>query len=84
MVTIICIGIKWALFDIESTTIMTVLYLENLGSSITKSTLRVSHLTSGIGSRYNSLIRGCYVAFIQRYRSQVLTYCLTYLNIWGY
>jgi len=63
------IGMKWALFDIESTTIMMALYLENLGSSITKSILRVFHQVSGTGMEWSSLAGGFLKSFMQRQRS---------------
>jgi len=47
MVTIVYIGMKWALFNTESTTIMMVLYLEDSRSSTTKSMLRMPHQASG-------------------------------------
>ena len=49
MVTVICVRMKWALLDMESTTVMTVLYLEDSGSSTTKSIMRASYLASGTG-----------------------------------
>ena len=81
VVTVVYIGMKWALFDTESTTVMIVLYLEDLESSTTKSTLRVFYLASGMGSGYSSPIRGCLAIFIWRHRSQVLIYYLAYLDI---
>ena len=64
VVTVMCIGMKWALFDTEFTTIIIVLHLEGLGSSTTKFILRVSYLAFGIGSGCSSPTRGCLATFI--------------------
>jgi len=48
---------------------MTAFHAEDLGSSTTKLMLRVSHLVSGIESRYNSLAGEYLTTFVQRYRS---------------
>ena len=76
-----CFRMKWTLFDIKFTTIMTASYPEDSGSFTMKFILRISYLISSIESGCNSPTRGCFVAFIQRHRSQILIYCLIYLNI---
>ena len=50
-VTVVWIGIKWACFDMESTTVITVSYLEDSGSSIIKSILKTFYQESGADSR---------------------------------
>ena len=49
IVTIIYIGMKCALLDTKSTTVIIVLQPENLDSFTMKITLRVSHLDSSTG-----------------------------------
>ena len=75
---------KCARFDTESTTVITVSHLEERGSSMIKSTLSMSHHKSGIRRGCSSPTGACLIGFALRQRSQVLTYCLIYLDIWGH
>jgi len=68
----------------EFTTVITVLYLEERGSSTTKSTLSMSYCKSGIRRGYNSPTGACLISFVLMQRSQVLTYCPMYLDICGH
>ena len=78
------IGMKCACFDTESTTVITVSYLEKRGSFIMKSTLSMSHCKSGIQRGYNLPTGACLISFVLMQRSQVLMYCPMYLDIYGY
>jgi len=78
------VGIKCALFNTKSTTVITALYPDDLWSSTMKSILRVSYHTSGTERRYNLSIREYHISSIHKHRSQVLIYYPTYQNIWGH
>jgi len=62
------VGMKWALFDIESAMVMTASHLEDSGSSTIKFMLNIFYLTLGIEREYNSMTEGYYVAFVWRHR----------------
>jgi len=79
-----CVRIKCAHFDMESTTVITASCLEERGSSITKSTLSMSYCESGIQRGCNSPTGACLIGFVLIQRSQVLTYCPMYLDIYGH
>jgi len=80
-VTVVCVRIKCAHFDTESTTVITALCPEEKRSSTTKSTLSMSHRKSRIQRGCNLLTRACLISFVLRHRSQVLMYCPMYLDI---
>ena len=81
MVTVMCVGIKCALFDTKSTTIITALCLEDLGSSTMKSVLKVSHHVSGTGRGCSLPTGGCCMGFVLKHRLHMLTYCPMYWDI---
>jgi len=68
IVTVIYVGMKWALFDIESAMVMTASHLEDSGSSTIKFMLNISYLTLGTEREYNSMTKGYYVTFVWRHR----------------
>jgi len=83
-VTVVCIETKCTLLETESTTVMMASCPEDSTSSTTKLTLSVSHRTSRIESGWSSPTGEYRQGFVRRQRSQVLTYWLIYLDIWGH
>ena len=51
---------------------------------MTKSILSMSYRESGVWRGCSSPTEACLIGFVLRQRSQVLMYCLIYLDIWGY
>ena len=78
------VSTKWPCLVTESTTTMKASFPSDSGSSTIKSTLMVSHGASGIGSGCSSLTGDCQLALVCRHMSQVETYLLMYLDIWGH
>jgi len=76
-----CVGMKCARFDTESTTVITVSCLEEKGSFTMKSTLSMSYCEFGIWRGCSSPTGACLIGFVLRQRLQVLMYCLMYLDI---
>jgi len=74
IVTVIWVGIKYILLDIEFTTFITMLNPGDTGSSTTKFILIVSHLAFSVGNRYNFLRDKYWVSLIYKQKSYMLMY----------
>ena len=79
--TVMCVRTKCTLLETESMTVMTVLCPEDSGSLTTKLMLSVFHHASGTESSCSSPTGEYCQGFVQRQRSQVLTYWPMYLDI---
>ena len=69
IVTVVCIEMKWVFLDAKFTTAITTLKSTDFRSSTMKSTLMVSHLASGIRSKYGFLRDRWHASLVHKQRS---------------